>query len=199
MTRAALILLAALTACGKPPAAPVSLGAALKKVPRSPLCAQSLPSDWVSSWPVPTGRADGAEYAVLYYGLDRRALDASGLPTIRVTRPRGSAVFTTDGKVSACAAAAGDPAEPLKGERYREAVMRMEEEQYDRASAKLLALTEKAAAAYATKKADKAVLAAYWEQFRLMAEPALWPDYYKLQPAFWEWLAREHGESLPAP
>lgn len=192
-----LLLAAAVAACQRPAAKPGSLDLALRGAARSPLCSPHLPADWTSTWPVPTGGKGGAEYKVLFYALDRKAQDASGMPRVRVMEPRGYALFTADGKVSTCESRS-EPARPLAGERYADALMQLDESEFDKATSKLLRLTEQVSSAYAGKTpADKALLSAYWEQFRLMAEPALWAHYYRAQPGFWEWLAREHGESLP--
>lgn len=182
-------------ACGKAPPLPKgTLRASFEALPHSPPCSQNLPQDWVSSWPVPGDKP--GEFKVLFYALDRRAQDASGLPRVRVTDPRGHAVFFTDGRVTECTSNPVD-LEPLEGERYPDAAMDMEEDEFDTATAKLLTLTEAVGAAYSRKtKADKRTLAEFWKQFQALAEPALHKAYYKLNPAFWEWLRRENGASL---
>jgi hypothetical protein len=185
----------ALAACGKAPPLPRgSLRTAFDALPHSPPCSQNLPQDWVSSWPVP-GDTPG-EFKVLFYALDRRAQDASGLPRVRVTDPRGHAEFFTDGRVEECTSNPVDLV-PLDGERYPDAAMDMEEDEFDAATAKLLTLTEAVGAAYSRKtKADTRALAAFWKQFDALAEPALRARYYELNPKFWEWLRRENGASL---
>ncbi len=192
---AALAVAAFLCACGGGGSRQSSLSAAYDGVMRSPLCSQNVPSDWVTSWPVPTGKP--GEYSVFLYALDRSALDASGVPRIRVMEPRGQATFTLDGKVSACDSHPVD-LKALEGERYGENAMGMEEDEFDDASRKLLSLTESAGEAFARRAhADKRRLTDFWRQFQLLAEPPLLADYYRADPAFWEWLRRENGESLP--
>ena len=151
---------------------------------------------WVSSWPVPT--ATPGRYKVLFYALDRTAQDASGMPRVRPTEPRGEAVFSIDGKVSACGATSPD-LKPLAGERYSAAAMELDEEAFDKASARLLTLTETIAGVYAANNQAKPKdVAEYFKQFQLMAEPALAAFYYKANSDFWEWLRRQGGQSLPA-
>jgi hypothetical protein len=192
---AAVFLLAG--AC-KPAGKPGSLAQALRSVPRSPLCNQNLPSDWASTWPVPTGGGEGREFEVLFYALDRSAQDASGLPRVRVMQPRGRALFSLDGAVSVCEAS-GDEAKPLDGERYPDAVMGLEEDEFDKAEARLLTLTERTARQFAGKApVDKAALADFAKRFDAMAEPALASAYYKAQPRFWDWLSQQTGQRLPA-
>lgn len=184
-----------LAACGKAPPLPRgSLRTAFDALPHSPPCTQNLPQDWVSSWPVPGDKP--GEFKVLFYALDRRAQDASGLPRVRVTDPRGSADFFTDGRVVECTSNPVD-LEPLEGERYPDAAMDMEEDEFDGATRQLLDLTEAVGAAYSRKtKADKRTLEAFARRFDALAEPALRKRYRELNPAFWDWLRRQTGKSL---
>ena len=196
-TRALVVALlaAALAACGGGALPPGTIHEAFDGVMRSPLCSQNVPADWNTSWPVPTGKR--GEYSVLLYDLDRTALDASGVPRIRIVRPGGQATFTLDGRVSACDSHPVGLA-PLDGERYGVDAMNMDEDEFDDATRKLLSLTEAVGKAYARHApVDKRKLAEFWAQFSLMAEPPLSADYYKLDPSFWEWLRRENGQSLP--
>jgi hypothetical protein len=189
------LLVALLTAGCSPDRTLGSLAQAFEGLQRAPLCSQNLPMDWVSTWPVPL--AAPGQYAVLFYALDRKAQDNSGLPRVRPTEPRGHAVFDTSGKVTECGSNPVDLV-PLESERYPPEAMDLEEDAFDAATAKLLQLSDAVGAAYQRKAAvDKKTLAAYWSQFQLLGEPAMRPDYYKLNPAFWEWLRRENGASLP--
>ena len=38
----------------------------------------------------------------------------------------------------------------------------------------------------------------YIRLFKMNAEPSLLPYYYRLNPAFWEWLRVTAGDSIPA-
>ena len=195
-----ILLTAALLALSSCKPAEPSRGGSMQKafeaLPHSPLCSQNLPMDWTSTWPVPTAKP--GEYEVLFYALDRGAQDPSGLPRVRVTEPRGRAVFTEDSRVSVCTSTPVD-LKPIEGERYAGAAMALDEEGFDAASAKLLQLTQAAASWYSKgKRPDKRTLAAYWAQFQFLAEPALLGAYYGINPSFWEWLRRENGQSLPA-
>ena len=184
-----VFLLSLLAAC-KPGkiAAPGALQKAFEAAPNSALCRQNLPQDWASTWPLPTGKPN--EYKILFYALDRRALDRSGLPTVRVLPPQGQAVFTADGKVSACQSKP-EAAQPLKGERYAKKVMAMEEEEFEKNSRKLLSLTETLAGSFARgAAADPKTASEFRTQFSLMAEPNLREDYERAVPEFWKWLPK---------
>lgn len=191
-----LLLLLPLAACKQGPRPAPSLQKTFDTVSRSPACAQNLPMEWVSSWPVPADKE--GRFQVLFYSLDRASTDKDGLPRIRPTAPRGRAVFSADGKVLECKAS-GDSPRVLDGERYPPAAMDLDEEAFDAAVAKLLDLTAKAAAAFAKDAKDPGLAGEFGKQFRLLGEPALRPFYYQANPGFWEWLRREGGASLPAP
>lgn len=182
-----LLLVVSLCACARVQA-PGSLQKAYDGVPRSPLCQQNLPMEWVATWPLPTKNKD--EYRALFYALDRRALDASGVPRIRVTEPRGEAVFTADGKVSKCESTPLD-IKPLEGERYSEKAADLDEEAFDKATAKLLSLTETLAGAFQRgAPPDTKSAMEFREQFDLLAEPPLRKRYEAMAPEFWAWLAK---------
>ena len=189
------LLLACLAAGCSPDRQRGSLQKAFDGLQRSPLCSQNLPMEWVSSWPVPLD--EPGRFTALFYALDRAAQDNSGLPRVRVTEPRGHAVFDTSGKVWECTSNPVDLV-PLEGERYPNAAMDLDEDAFDAAAAKLVQLTDAAGSAYQRKAhADKKTLAAFWAQFQALREPALGAQYYRLNPKFWEWLRHENGASLP--
>jgi hypothetical protein len=197
---AILVVTAAFWGC-KPGSilAPGALKRAFESLPRSPLCAQNVPADWVSTWPVPTSNPD--EFRAYFYELDRRAADNSGFPLVRVSKPRGEAVFKAGGQASVCTATSAD-IQIIKGERYGDEAMSMEEDDFEKASTRLLGLTEIVGGFYArqTKRPDPRALSEFWKLFQIMAEPALLREYYEANPAFWEWLrANNKGQSLPKP
>lgn len=189
------------TAACKPGAvpAPGALQKSFERVPRSPACAVNLPMEWVSSWPIPTGEEGGRRFVALFYSLDRKVQGDDGLPRVRVTVPRGKAAFNTEGKVFSCEVKPAE-ARALRGERYPAAAMRLEEEDFDKAVAKFLRLTETVSDYYArnSPKPDSAALDDYWKSFELLAEPALRRYYYEANPAFWEWLRAKTGKGLSA-
>ena len=194
-----VVVAAGLAAC-KPfgPPAPGALQKSFERLPRAPACAAQLPMEWVSTWPVPTGAEEGRQFVALFYSLDRSLEGADGLPRIRVTVPRGQAVFNSQGAVASCEIRRSLAA-ALPGERYPPAAMRLEEDQFDEAVAKFMRLTETMAGYYARRasKPDAYVIAAYWTHFEQFAEPALWPYYYKANPEYWEWLREINGKSIP--
>jgi hypothetical protein len=161
---------------------------------RSQSCVGKVPAEWVSTWPIPL--KDGG-YAVLFYALDRKAKTNDGLPRVRPTAPLATARLDEGLAVKECATREGKP-QALEAERYSPAAMALEEEPFDAATAKLLELTRKAGAAFAKDEKAPELAKEYWAQFQLLGEPALRPHYYRASPAFWEWLRRENGASLPA-
>jgi hypothetical protein len=192
--RLALVLALAAASCKPAPPPPGSLKKAFEGVARAPACAQNVPQEWVTTWPIPEAAA--GRYAALFYSLDRSTTDKDGLPRIVPTAPRGRVSFSADGKVARCEAW-GEPARALAGERYPPAAMELDEEAFEAATTRLLAATEAAAAAYAVDAKDPAVARAFWKAFEPLSEPALRRHYYEANPAFWEWLRREAGNSLP--
>ncbi len=61
-------------------------------------------------------------------------------------------------------------------------------------------LTEDVSAVYAARRpptaADVDLARRYLAAFEQMAEPPFMPDYYRLNPAFWEWLRGVAGRSI---
>lgn len=198
--RKALLLaaLALIAGCSKPkaPAAKLSdkLKNALVELPRTPPCDAVIPMEWPSSVPVPTGRAAG-EFKIFFYPL-------MGDPArLKLYAPAGEAVLDlASGKASSCVKLAG-PLKELSGARLTPALEKMSQAEIDRASDELSAAGERVAVLYAAKRAptpeEAEDLKDYGRRFMELAEPALLPYYYKLDPDFWEWLRKAGAPSVP--
>ena len=194
MRRAALAVVLAAAACGKlqeaAAPAPPPVERALSALRVTAPCDKTVSLDWAHGWPVPI-EGGSARFAVFFYPL-------GGNPDTgpRVGAPAARAVFDAKtGVVVDCAALPKRP-DPAPGARWPKTADGLDMKAFDVRAAALYAAAEAAALAYA--RGDGAAAAAYWTAFDGLAEPALRADYYRLSPAFWDWL-RKTGPSLDKP
>lgn len=197
MRRAFAFLLALAAACGKPapepakaPEAP-AVARALSAIRVAAPCDAVVPLDWAHGWPVP---AEGgpARFAVFFYPL-------GGTPETgpRVGAPAAKAVFDAkSGKVLSCERLTPGH-DPAPGSRWPAAAAGLDMAGFEARATALYAAAEAAASAYA--RGDAAAAAAYWPAFDGLAEPALRDDYYRLSPAFWDWLRAAGSPALHKP
>ncbi len=198
MSRAALSCAAVLVlfGCAKPQAPVSKLKAAVRMARAQEPCSSIIAVEWPASWPIPAEGSGGRSYKIFFYPV-------TGNPSTGplVHSPAGEAVVDSEsGKPSSCVALPGAPKE-LSTRRWPEAAAALGIAEFDERSASLYAKTEALAAVYARGK--RAVGAAalakdYLRTFRSLAEPDLLPYYYRLNPAFWEWLRETAGDSIPA-
>lgn len=197
MRRLALLASVLAAACSKPApeaakAAPEpAVVRALAAIRVVPPCDKTVSLDWAHGWPVP---AEGgpSRFAVFFYPLggNPETGPKMGAPTAR-------AVFDAKaGKVFECERLAARP-DPAAGARWPAAAEGLDMAGFEARAAALYAAAEKAAAGYSG--GDAADAAAYWAAFDGLAEPALRADYYRLNPAFWEWVRSAAGRSLDKP
>jgi hypothetical protein len=194
------LIAAALIACGCAgggPSVPVSvkLKNAVESAQKRPPCSTRVPAEWAASWPVPSG-SGATSFKVLFYPLE-------GNPEAgpRLSSPGAEAVVdAADGRVASCDLLKTPPVEISK-RRWSAKVERLGMSEFEQKADRLLSLTEIAGRAYAAgaKPEDAPLLKAYAEAFNELAEPDLKPDYYRLNPAFWDWLRGAAGDSLPKP
>lgn len=188
----AAALLAALPACAPKPeapaAAPGKLHDAVGQAKDSRSCARIIPMEWLPSWPVPTGNKNGREFEVLFYPMTSDP-DASAIGA-----PLGEAtVDAADGFVSDCRRFPGSYRELAK-ERWPEAFGKKSIKEFERREGLLYSASEDIGTLYAAggaptpEQSQKA--RAYGRLFLEMAEPALAPYYYQMNPAFWQWLEK---------
>lgn len=199
MRKTLLLAVVLAAACGKPaseaakppkPEAP-AVSRALSAIRVAAPCDTVVPLDWAHGWPVP---AEGgpARFAVFFYPL-------GGNPETgpRVGAPAAKAVFDAkSGKVLSCERLTPGP-DPAPGTRWPAAAAGLDMAGFEARAGALYAAAEAAASAYA--RGDAAAAAAFWPAFDGLAEPALRADYYRLSPAFWEWLRAAGTPSLTKP
>ena len=187
-----------LTACGRAPApapGPSSrLQAALQTLQHRPPCDKAVALEWSYGFPVPD-EASG-RFHVFFYPV-------TGAPPAepKVFAPAAEALFDAAGQTQSCGALPGSPRE-LTGPRWPSAVDGLDMKGFEARSEALLAKTEALGVLYPGQKAGpeaKAAAREFFSAFDALAEPALRPYYYRLNPAFWEWLRGAAGRSLEKP
>lgn len=161
----------------------------------TPPCAAVVAGEWPTGFPVPAEGSRGRRFKIFFYPMS----GAQGEPTI--SSPAAEALLDIDaGKAVSCALAPGKPQE-LPGRRWPAALDGVGAFQQHALMKKLHDRTEAAAAVYGGQgvatPADVEAAKDYVRLFKLNAEPALLPYYYRLNPAFWEWLRETAGDSIP--
>jgi hypothetical protein len=193
---AACALVAA--ACGRP-APPQGTGgkleAALRGARAGGPCRAVVAMEWPASRPVPLDGANGRHFKIFFYPL-------SGAPGTapRLASPAAEAVVDADaGAPIECRALPGIPKD-LTAPRWTPEAVSMTVAAFEAKTADLDRLTEDVSAVYATRRpptaADVDLARRYLAAFVQMAEPPFMPDYYRLNPAFWEWLRGVAGRSI---
>ena len=95
----------------------------------------------------------------------------------------------------------GPAPKDLTGARWTAEADKLDADAFDAKAAELHDLTEEAGAAFAARHpatpAEIAVAKRYLALFETMAEPPFLGDYYRLNPAFWEWIRTTTGKSIP--
>jgi hypothetical protein len=170
------------------------LAAAVRDARNAPACAKTVAQEWAAGRAVPLD-APG-RFAVFYYPM-------SGAPPAEPTMatPAASAVVDAGGGSPAQCRAWPVVPKDLAGPYWPAGVEKLDDKDFDARSARLDALTEAVGAAYAARRpptpADAALAAEYFGLFDSMAELPLRAHYYRLNPAFWEWVRAAGGRSLP--
>jgi len=163
-----------------------------EKVRESASCASLVPMEFGRSLPVPVREGNGG-FKVLFYPL------VSSPSKAEVLTPAVEAVFARSPGTDRCARIGSGTPKPLGPAVPAGLSMRG----YYRAQTRLFSSLDRAAALYLEEgspaASDKAVLADFLDAFQSLAEPGLLPDYYRLNPDFWEWLRREIGRSILKP
>ena len=193
----ALILLAA--ACGrKEPASPAAgkLAALVSEARNLGPCRSVVAAEWPSGWAVPAGGGP-SRYRVFFYPLKGTPPDEP-----RLAGPAAEALLdSAAGAVTECRI--GPPPKDISGARWSAAADKLDADAFDAQAAALHDLTEAVAAAYTARHpatpAEIETAKRYLALFEVMAEPAYLADYYRLNPAFWEWIRSATGRSIPKP
>ena len=162
-----------------------------EKVRSSPSCSKIVPMEFGRTFPVPVA---GKQFMVLFYPLFVSPGKSEAMT------PAFSARFARDASgADACAPLIAPHARSLGSAVPAGLSMKA----YYKADASLFASLDKTAALYfaggSPAPADKAALGEFVDAFTTIAEPGLLPDYYAVNPDFWEWLRQEAGRSIPRP
>jgi hypothetical protein len=156
----------------------------------SPACA-AVPVEFGRTLPVPR-RASG--FSALFYPLQIAPSKSEALtPQYRVDFEADAAARPDRcAKIGSGAPASLGPAVPPG----------VSNKEYYRAAARVYAALPRVAELYrggAAAPADRDALAGFYDAFSEIAEPGLGPNYYALNPDFWEWLRKAGGRSLARP
>jgi len=175
---------------------PAKLKLALQSASSTAPCDRVIPEEWPHSLPVPTGAAQGTEFKIFFYPLGRpRSPDF-------VNAPLGQAVLNSDGSISSCKRLPGRK-KGLAAARWPKATDKLSVDELLADLDRLYAATEEVAVLYSAKapipEAAKKTLQDYRRRFLALAEPALLPYYYRLNPAFWDWLGKSGAPTLDKP
>ena len=185
-------------ACGRPApprAAGGKLEAALRGAHSGGPCGSVVAMEWPASRPVPLDGTNGRRFKIFFYPL-------SSVPgsSPRLASPAAEAVVDADaGAPVECRALSGIPRD-LTAARWSPEAMNMSVAAFQAKAADLDQLTEDVSAVYAARRpptaADAQLTRRYLAAFEQMAEPPFLPYYYRLNPAFWEWLRVVAGRSI---
>lgn len=159
-------------------------------------CAAVVAQEWSEGYPVPAEAAKGRTFKLFFYALEGAPPDEPAMyaPSAEALLDLGT------GRVSECALTTGKPA-ALPGHRWPASLAGIGVSGHEALDRKLYDRTEAVSAVYgsasAPSPADVDLAKDYVRLFKITAEPSLLPYYYRLNPAFWEWLRIVAGDSLP--
>lgn len=162
-----------------------------QKLRESAACAKLVPMEFGETLPVPV---EGGRFKVLFYPLFAAPGKSEALsPAFEGAFAPGDAGRDVCAPLKENAPSSRGPAVPAGTSQTA----------YYRAEASFYASLAGAAELYAkgasAQDADKRKLGEFVDSFLAIAEPGLLPDYYRVNPGFWEWLRREAGRSIPKP
>lgn len=191
----ALVVLAALVSCARKPS--TDLKNAVGWAQGQPPCSTTVPGEWSPSFPVPSDDPGGRKFKIFFYAIE-------GAPPHDpvLYEPHGEALVDADTHAPISCSMWPVKANPIQAKRWPDAMRGLDSEQFEKRSDRLFDLTEKIGRAYAAKRTpptaeDLSVAKEFIERFTKIAEPAYLASYYRLNPAFWEWLRSIVGHSIP--
>jgi hypothetical protein len=206
----ALLLLAACVKPENPPASPAQreaaeagdlklstrLSEAIRGVHAGGPCSSVVAMEWPDGFPVPAEASQGRRFKIFFYPMS----SVPGEPTFY--SPAAEALLDIEtGKVTSCELTGEKPKE-LSGRRWPIALNGVGAFPMQALTKKLHDRTEAVAAVYGSANAPTPAgvetAKDYIRLFKMNAEPSLLPYYYRLNPAFWEWLRATAGDSIPA-
>ena len=201
VSRFSLALVLLVAACGRkdaaaPAASAGKLAALVAQARNLGPCRSIIAGEWPSSWAVPAG--GGAQrFKIFFYPL-------KGSPPAepRLASPAAEALLdAAAGTAEACRI--GPSPRDVSGARWTVEADKFDADAFDAKAAELHDLTEMVSAAYAARHpataAETDIAKRYFALFEVMAEPPYRADYYRLNPAFWEWIRSTAGRSLSKP
>ncbi len=159
-------------------------------------CSAFVAVEWPEGFPVPAEASQGRRFKIFFYPMS----DFPGEP--RIASPAAEALLDIEtGTAASCARTPEKPKE-LPGGRWPAALNDVGAFPLHALIKKLHDRTEAVAVVYgaasAPSPAGVETAKDYIRLFKMTAEPSLLPDYYRLNPAFWEWLRGTAGDSIPA-
>ncbi len=172
------------------------LGETIRGVHAGGPCSTVVAMEWPDGFPVPAEASQARLFKIFFYPMS----SVPGEPAY--SSPAAEALLDIEtGKVMTCELTAEKP-KKLTGNRWPAALKGVGAFPMDALAKKLHARTEAVAAVYgsagAPTPAGVETAKDYIRLFKMNAEPSLLPYYYRLNPAFWEWLRVTAGDSIPA-
>lgn len=159
-------------------------------------CSHVIPEEFAHSIPIPFKIKKRKEmgFKILFYPVVTEAETPS-----MASSPFIEGVFALDGSVSDHCIATTDQNEKVLKKNIPAALSMAS---YYKDKSFLYENLERIAPLYfdnsSPASGDIKNIGAFVREFKRVSEPALWPDYYRLSPDFWNWI-KKNGQTLPAP
>ena len=159
-------------------------------------CSHVIPEEFARSIPIPFKIQKTGEtgFKVLFYPIatESKSLSMAASPLVE-------GIFSLDGSIADhCVSTTDQKGTVLR----RFAASGISMVSYYRGKSLLYEDIEKIAPFYFSEaslnNANLKNVQAFVQEFKLVSEPDLWPNYYHLSPDFWNWI-KQNGQSLPGP
>lgn len=182
---------AAVLGCSKKSVGSSALEEAVAKARTHPPCNKIVALDWAASWPIPAKDKGNTVFKTFFYPLAQ-----SPIEDFWIGSPEAQAdIDLNNEKALSCTLISGG-GKKISRERWPKAVKGLSVEEFEAQGRLLDSSLEEMARLYAKgapltdANLDKAK--AFVALFSQMAEPALLPYYYHLNPDFWKWLTHSN-------
>ncbi len=159
-------------------------------------CAHVIPEEFARSIPIPfkIKRRGEMGFKILFYPAEMESASPS-----MAASPFVEGIFSLDGSVADHCVTTADQKGGVLG---RSDLNRLSMVSYYRGKSLLYENLEIISPLYFADSSLQAEnlknINAFVREFKRVSEPALWPDYYRLSPDFWNWL-KQNGQTLPQP
>ncbi len=159
-------------------------------------CSHVIPEEFAHSIPIPFKIKKTGEmgFKVLFYPVTTE----SQAPSMAAS-PFVEGIFSLDGSVPDHCTATTDQKVKILGRAVPSGLSMVS---YYRGKSLLYENLERITPLYFADSSlaagDIKNISAFVREFKRVSEPALWPDYYRLSPDFWNWI-QKNGQVLPAP